>query len=171
MKISSKSESKLNSSYKITLRPETLSVVAENCRRLLATLDHLIDGDFELEGPLKLPDLLSGALELIDDKYLVLGRTKLSLTQRPLTLSLVKALLAHADLKASRNELMIKIFECDVESDYSDRYKYARGQNLSKLISRARTFLSDAFEHELPEGARWLVHDHKEETWALLRIS
>lgn len=103
------------------------------------------------------------------EKNLWINRIMIPLASREKTLFLIQAFFRSETLSLTKAEIISAVY--GVEEHNSSRYREAQEINLTKLLSRTRSFLEESLEHTyLPFPLDWLVFDIKTRRYCLYRI-
>lgn len=107
-------------------------------------------------------------IRLVENSLWV-NRIMLPLASRQKTLTLVQAFFRSETLTLSKAEIVSAVYGTD--EHHSARYMEAQEINLTKLLSRTRSFLEEALEHMLqPSPIDWLVFDIKTRKYRLYQV-
>jgi len=101
-------------------------------------------------------NLLTPQHAFLRDRSLHFNGSILDLASKPLSLSLITALVEAKDFSMARNELVEKIYDVNINT-ISNRMFESKTANLVKLVSRTRTLCKLAFG----DDKIWLVFDGK----------
>lgn len=103
------------------------------------------------------------------EKSLWVNRTMIPLASRLKTFHLIQAFFKTETLTLSKAEILSAVYGTQCER--SERYTAAQEINLTKLLSRTRSFLEESLNH-IPQARPidWLVFDIKARKYQLYKI-
>jgi hypothetical protein len=96
---------------------------------------------------------------------------KLDLTKKPMTLRLLQAFCAQSDLRLNKTHLVNHIYDGFHPATKSARFNDILAQNVTKLISRARILLSDAFDDPTSPWIDFFNFSADDDTWNLYQLN
>jgi len=94
---------------------------------------------------------------------------RLDLSKRPMTMRLVTAFVKKGQL--TRNELIDLVYAPFYPQDKSERFRDILGQNITKLVSRARLLAEAAFNTRPQAWIEFFVYDSIRECWSFYRLN
>jgi hypothetical protein len=116
-----------------------------------------------------LPSHDSGPDVRLVEKILWINSILVPLASRQKTLALIQAFFRSSSLTLSKAEIASAVY--GVQKDASPRYIDAQEINLTKLLSRTRTFLEESLAHtHQAQPLDWLVFDIKTRRYRLYKI-
>ncbi|HYX34027.1 MAG TPA: hypothetical protein VE954_13000, partial [Oligoflexus sp.] len=103
------------------------------------------------------------------EKSLWINRIMIPLASRQKTLHLIQAFFQKETMVLSKFEIVEAVY--GPQSHHSQRFIDAQDGNLTKLLSRTRTFLEKSLAHTYPQRPLdWLVFDIKARKYLLYKV-
>lgn len=146
---------------------ERLTVLSKSVHDAIAEIFSMAYAQAHNQVPQPLPD--SGPEIRLVEKMLWINRILVPLASRQKTLTLIQAFFRSSTLTLTKAEIASAVY--GIQKDASPRYIEAQGINLTKLLSRTRSFLEESLAHTYQAPPLdWIVFDIKTRRYRLYKI-
>jgi hypothetical protein len=146
---------------------DRLTVLSKNVHDAIAEIFAMAYSDAQNHSAFPAPE--SGPDVRLVENMLWINRILVPLASRQKTLILIQAFFQSSSLTLSKAEIASAVYGIQKES--SPRYVEAQEINLTKLLSRTRTFLEESLAHSYQvQPLDWLVFDVKTRRYRLYKI-